>query len=113
MSLLNDIRQQPRHIREIMFAFCVIITVSLVGLVWFRSFEEKIFVMMNPDPAKQDQYFAQRRENMPTLFASIQNSYKGLRAAVSGIFLLGNEEETQGDIKTKEKTYLLPLPYKK
>jgi len=96
-----------------MFAFCVVITVSLVGLVWFRSFEEKLFVMMNPDPKKQELYFAQRRENMPTLFASIQNSYQGLRAAISSVLLFGDDEANDENIKSNEKTHLLPLPGRK
>ena len=110
MSLLQDIRNQPRHIREVMFAFCVVITVSLVGLIWFRSFEETIFVMMNPDPAKQDKFFALRQENTPTLFAGISNSYQGLRAAISGFLVFGDDLEESEDIKSDEKVHLLPLP---
>lgn len=114
-SLLKEIRRQPRHIREIMFAFCVVITVSLVGLVWFRSFEETLFVMMNPDPAKQEKFFAQRKENTPTLFASIQTSYNGLKAVISDMLLFDNDgaNEEGESIKSKNKTYLLPLPGKR
>ncbi len=112
MSLFDDIRNQPRHIREMMFAFCVVITVSLVGLIWFRSFEKNIFVLMNPDPKKQEQFFAERAKNTPTLVASFNTTYSVLRGAISNIFLLGNGgsiekvEVNQSD----QKTYLLPLP---
>ena len=114
MSLLEDIRKQPRHVREMMFAFCVIITVSLVGLVWFRSFEKNIFVLINPDPKKQEQFFAERAKNTPTLIASFNTTYSVLRGAISQVFLLGNtksssETEIQ-DIQSSQKVYLLPLP---
>ncbi len=113
MSLLNEIRRQPRHIRELMFAFSVVITVSLVGLMWFRSFEERLFVMMNPDPAKQEKFFAEREKNAPIFVAVVQNSYSGLKALVSDMFLFDGDREGVKDIKSKIKTYLLPLPDKK
>ena len=115
MSLLDDIQKQPRHIREMMFAFCVIITVSLVGLIWFRSVETRLFVLMNPDPAKQEQFFAERDKNTPTLVASFNTTYSTLRGAISGIFLLGNKDKinTTENVKSDQKTYMLPLPDRK
>lgn len=115
MSLLDDIRNQPKHIREMMFAFCVIITVSLVGLIWFRSFEEDLFVLINPDPEKQAQFYANRDKNTPVLLASFNNTLATLRGAVSEIFLLGsdNVDKEESISKSSQKTYLLPLPGKK
>lgn len=115
MSLLDDIRNQPKHIREMMFAFCVIITVSLVGLVWFRSFEEDLFVLINPDPEKQAQFYVNRDKNTPALIASFNGTLATLRGAVSEIFLLGSDNtDEEGTIsKPSQKTYLLPLPGKK
>lgn len=112
MSLLDDIRSQPKHIREMMFAFCVIITVSLVGLIWFRSFEEDLFVLINPDPEKQAQFFADRDKNTPTLIASVNNTLAVLRGTISEIFLLGSDNADNEDSisKSDQKTYLLPLP---
>ena len=112
MSLLDDIRNQPKHTREMMFAFCVIITVSLVGLVWFRSFEEDLFVLINPDPEKQAQFYANRDKNTPTVIASVNNTFSVLRGAISEIFLLGSDNTDNEDSisKSDQKTYLLPLP---
>ncbi|OGN10039.1 MAG: hypothetical protein A3J46_04230 [Candidatus Yanofskybacteria bacterium RIFCSPHIGHO2_02_FULL_41_11] len=114
MPLLEDIRNQPRHIREIMFGFCVVITVSLVGLIWFRSFEEDLFVLLNTDPKKQEQFFAERSKNTPTLVASMRTSYDGLRAAISTLLLFeGGEEIENKKSGSTDKPYLLPLPGKK
>jgi len=115
MSLFEDIRRQPRHVREMMFALCVVITVSLVGLIWFRSFEKNIFVLMNPDPKKQEQFFAERAKNTPTLVASFQSTYGVLKAGISQIFLLGDSKDIEktDTVAPSQKTYLLPLPGKK
>lgn len=114
MALLDDIRQQPRHIREIMFAFCVVITVSLAGLVWFRSFEEDLFVLLNTDPEKQKQFFVERAKNTPTLVASAKTSYATLRATISTLLLLENDQEIKNNkTQSTDKPYLLPLPGKK
>lgn len=112
MSLLDDIRSQPKHVRELMFAFCVIITVSLVGLVWFRSFEEDLFVLINPDIEKQAQFYANRDKNTPILLASFNNTMATLRGAVSEIFLLDsdNVDKEESISEPSQKTYLLPLP---
>src|SRR3989344_8703925 len=110
MSLLDDIRNQPRHMREIMFGFCVVITISLVGLIWFRSFEEDLFVLLNTDPKKQEQFFAERDKNTPALVASMRTSYEGLRAAISAVLLLESGPEKVENTKSTDKPYLLPLP---
>lgn len=96
-----------------MFVFCVVITVSLTGLIWFRSLETKLFVLMNPDPKKQAEFFALRDEHTPALLANLQNSYGVLRGAVSTVFSLKDEianTAKTADIKSNQKTYLLPLP---
>lgn len=102
-----------------MFGFCVVITVSLAGFIWFRSFEENIFVLMNTDEAAQEQFYAERAENTPALLATLGTSYQNLRAAVSGFLLLtdlseGDKNNTVNknqdeSIKSSEKTYMLPV----
>ena len=82
MSFLDDIKKQPRHIREIMFGLCVITTISLVGLVWFRSFEEDIFVLINTDPVKQAQFYAERSGRTPTAYAAVTKALGNLRATM-------------------------------
>lgn len=82
MSLLEEIRKQPAHIREVMFWFSVVITVSLAGMVWFRSFEEDLFVMMNPEPEKQEQFYAERAKRTPVVYANVTKALGGLRATM-------------------------------
>lgn len=69
-----------------MFAFCVIITVSLVGLIWFRSFEEDLFVMLNPEPEKQEQFYAERDARTPLVYASITKALGNMQAAIYDAF---------------------------
>lgn len=64
-----------------MFVLCVIITVSLVGIVWFRSFEEDLFVALNPQPEKQEEFYAERALREPTLFALFTVAFNNMQAA--------------------------------
>jgi len=86
LSFLDDIRKQPQHVREIMFALCVVITISLVGLVWFRSFEEDIFVMLNPEPEKQEKFYAEREQRTPLIYANITRGLGSMRATLYDAF---------------------------
>lgn len=86
VNFLDDIRKQPQHVREIMFALCVIITISLVGLVWFRSFEEDLFVMLNPEPEKQEQFYADREQRTPLVYANVTKALGNMRAVIYDAF---------------------------
>jgi len=85
-SFLEEIRKQPQHIREIMFVLCVVTTLSLVGLVWFRSFEENLFVMMNPEPEKQAKFYAERDKSTPVVYATMTKAIGNLRATLYDSF---------------------------
>lgn len=108
MSLIDDIQKQPRHVREVMFGLCVVITIALVGMVWFRSFEENIFVLINPDKEKQDLFFAERDKRVPVVYANVMNALGNMRAAVyDSLGLLEEmdsneivvEEELEGEVR--------------
>lgn len=86
MSFFDDIKKQPRHVREIMFGLCVVTTISLVGLIWFRSFEEDVFVLLNTDPAKQAQFYAQRAGRTPTVYAAATKAFGNMRATMYSAF---------------------------
>jgi len=103
MSFLDDIKKQPRHVREIMFGLCVVITISLVGLVWFRSFEEDIFVLMNTDSVKQAQFYADRAGRTPTVYAAATKALDNLRAAMYGA--LGFLDDYNSDMIKVEEEY--------
>jgi hypothetical protein len=112
LSFLDEIRKQPDHVREIMFALCVVITISLVGLVWFRSFEEDIFVMLNPEPDKQEQFYAEREKRTPTVYANVTAALGNLRASMYGALGFFNDYNSGKD-KTGEDlkgdTHKLPI----
>lgn len=108
MNFFDDIKKQPRHIREIMFGLCVVITISLVGLVWFRSFEEDVFVLLNTDSVRQAQFYAERAGRTPTVYAAATKALGNLRATMySALGFLGDygssvvkvEEEYEGGAK--------------
>jgi|SRR3989344_2661143 len=103
MSFLDDIKKQPRHIREIMFGLCVITTISLVGLVWFRSFEEDIFVLINTDPVKQAQFYAERAGRTPTIYAAATKAFGNLRATMYSA--LGFLDDYNSNIIKVEEEY--------
>ena len=116
MSFLDDIRKQPRHHREIMFSLCVVTTISLVGMVWFNSFQKNLYVLLNPGE-KTDQRFLAESKTTPSLFGSISQTGQDLKAAFYNIFNLtdsGNKKniviENNND---SGKVYTLPLSGKK
>ena len=65
-----------------MFALSVVITMSLIGIIWFRSFEEDLFVLLNPEPDKQERFYAEREKRTPTIYAKISDTMVGLRATI-------------------------------
>lgn len=112
MSFLDDIQKQPKHVREIMFGMCVVITVSLVGLIWFRSFEEDLFVMLNPDAGKQEKFYAERDKRTPVVYASLTQALGNLQATLYDAFgFLGDysSKKVNNDKEYTGETHKLPL----
>lgn len=120
MSFLDDIRKQPRHHREIMFGLCVITTISLVGMVWYNSFEKNLYVLLNPGE-NADQRFLAENKAVPSLLGNISQTGKDLKAAFYDIFssidrLIGNDkkENVEGDKNIDSgRVYMLPVSDKK
>ncbi|KKR08628.1 MAG: hypothetical protein UT43_C0018G0009 [Parcubacteria group bacterium GW2011_GWC1_39_29] len=112
MSILEEIRQQPKHIREIMFGFCVIATVSIIGLVWYRSLEKNLFVLLNPSDTTNQNQYAQTNSG---LFGDIGSTFKDLGGTIFGFMGIDNEDRNpdiqnnQNPMVENEKGYLLPL----
>ena len=73
--LIQEIRNQPDHIRELLAGLCTVIVVTLVGVVWFNSFQHNIYALLNPDQEtrNQEQLFA---GNTQSLFGSISQTIK-------------------------------------
>lgn len=114
MSILKNIQEQPQHIREIMFGLCVVTTVSLVGAVWFHSFQKDTYALLNPEEANTQKFLAQ--ENQKSLFDNLSGTFSDLGAALSGILGSGGpaDQKDIGVEKTSaDKVYLLPLSEEK
>ena len=112
MSLLNDIRKQSQQTREIMFGLSVFITVLLVGLVWFNSFQKNLYALINPEE-DVEKMLAVENAPVPSLLGLIWQTTGEVKGLVSGLFS-GKEEK---DIELKgfqepskgNKVYTLPL----
>ena len=82
-KLLDEIRQQPEHIRHVMMWLCVVIVFSLVGFVWFRSTQEKFVAMLHPEEFKQlEEQRRLAREDSNSPLAGLWNSFGTLRASL-------------------------------
>ena len=86
----------------------VVITLSLVGIVWFQSFERHIYALLNPEDSANEQFFAEN-EDIPSLFGDIRESFSDLRASIGGF--ISNKEPTPEPVETPEAggAYLLPV----
>ena len=114
MSFLDDIRKQPQHVREIMFSLCVIITVSLVGMVWFSSFQKDMYALLNPGEVQQERFLAQ--ENQRSLFGNLGKTFGDIGSLLSGFWGSGSSgDKAGGGVEKTEinKVYLLPLSKEK
>ncbi len=86
-SLLEEIREQPEHIRHIFMWTLVVITFSIVGFTWFRSTQKKFVALLNPEAAQEAQVLAAKtKPQSSSPFATIGNSLKDLRANISELF---------------------------
>lgn len=93
MSFLDDIRKQPRHHREIMFGLCVITTISLVGLIWYSSFEKNLYALLNPGQDGGQRNLAQQKESEPSMFGGVYQVGKDLKAAFYNLFNLTSSDK--------------------
>lgn len=112
MSFLEEIKKQPRHVREMMFGFCVITAISVIGMIWFRSFEEDLFVLLNPESEKQDKFYAERDQRTPVIYANLTKAVGDLRASlynVLGFFEDYNSGRFEAEKEYKGRAYQLPI----
>lgn len=86
MPLLDEIRKQPRHIREIMFGLSVITTLSLVGLVWASSFQNSMYALLNPaeESPASSRHLADEQSSSP--LALLGRFWQDMRASIVGLF---------------------------
>ncbi len=123
MSFLDEIHKQPRHHREIMFGLCVVTTLSLIGMVWYNSFQKDLYALLNPGQEAGQNVLAQGK-NEPSMFGGFKQAGVDLKAAFLSVFNLTKDVSNDkkdgqagGIEKTKTddsgKVYLLPISGKK
>ena len=112
MSMLERIREQPKHVREIMFGFSVVIAVSLVGTLWFRDFRTDIYALMNPEEVSQEKFFVQNSGENQSLFSSLGETMGDISSVLTGFW---GSDDSAGETGTRienrpaDKVYLFPL----
>lgn len=88
-SLLDEIRQQPEHIRHIFMWTCVVIVFSVIGFVWFRSTTKQFVALLHPEEAQEralaekEKTLRQAQGRQPSPFATLFNSFGSLKADIS------------------------------
>jgi len=94
--MLNKIKKQPEHIREIMMWVCVSVMFFVVGGIWFASFKNNLTTMLNPETEKE---VKTAQGSSPLSF--ITNGFKNLKANISDLI---------GTIKNEDKKVESSLP---
>ncbi len=83
-KIIREIRQQPHHVRELATIMCTIVVVAVVAIVWFRSFQQDMYALLNPPETQaEDADFA--REST-SLFGSMLDTVQRGRAQLSDLF---------------------------
>ena len=84
-KLIEEIRQQPHHIREIFMWVMVVITFSVVGFVWFDSTRTRFLALVNPEEYQDTRAFAAAPDS-DSPFAAIGRSFRNLKANIADLF---------------------------
>lgn len=95
-----------------MFVLASITAISLIAMVWFRSFEEDLFVLLNPEAEKQAEFYADRGNRTPTIYANITEVLVNARATIYDAmgFLEGyNSKEVDVQEEYEGEVNKLPL----
>jgi hypothetical protein len=83
-SILQEIKEQPPHIREMFMWVCVVITFSVIGFAWFKTTSIQFVALLNPGQIEETRALAQKEE--PSPFATLYLSFKDLTANIVQLF---------------------------
>jgi len=99
-----------------MFGLCVVTTISLVGMVWYNSFQQNLYALLNPGENANQRYLAENK-NTPSLFGDIGKTAQDLKASFLSIFNLTGSDKKDIIIENTNndsgRVYTLPLSEKK
>ena len=87
-GILQEIKSQPPHIRELFMWVCVVITFSVIGFAWFRTTTREFVALLNPEEATVTQGLAAggKPTGQPSPFATIYTAGKDLFANIGELF---------------------------
>ena len=88
MKLLDEIRQQPLHIRKTFMWVMVTLTFSSIGFLWVNATKDKVVALLNFD-AQEEQDLDEPKGASP--FAFLKESWDSLKAQISAP---GTKKET-------------------
>src|SRR6266478_4437456 len=82
---LNHVRSQPDHIREFWAGACTLVVALIVFTLWFKSFKQHTFALLNPDQQTQEQtqYF---ENTSSSLFGTIGHIFSDGKNQIANIF---------------------------
>ena len=88
-QLLQEIRNQPPHIREIFMWLCVVISFSVVSFFWFQSTAKEFVALVNPEKAEASRALAQQNQKVqPSLLGNIGSTLITAKAGFYQLFSL-------------------------
>jgi len=104
-KLIHHVRSQPHHVRGLVTLGCTVAVVAVIGVVWFNSFQNNMYALLNPEDqvGARDKLFTQESKS---LFASMLQVVSDGRAQITNIF---SSQNNQTDIvNTKSNSSVAP-----
>ncbi|TSC90908.1 MAG: hypothetical protein CEN90_740 [Parcubacteria group bacterium Licking1014_17] len=112
-ELLNEIKNQPEHIRKIFMWVCVIIVFSIIGFGWFRTTQKQFANLLNPSgnlDAVKSSANKVAGESEP-FFGGLFSSLKNFSANIGELFSSSSNITAGGNTGAARPTFS-PLPPK-
>ncbi|WKZ26886.1 MAG: hypothetical protein QY311_01905 [Candidatus Paceibacterota bacterium] len=110
MSFIQDIQGQPQHVRELIFFLAVVLTVALVGALWFRGFRSDMYALLHPPVATDAPAVAQESPALVGDGATggLANMLASLRANLASLFGFSTAGEREEEVETNAPVYTFP-----
>ena len=110
-TFIKEIQKQDRSVREFMFALSIITSFSLVGMIWFSSFQKNMYAILNEAPEEETKFFAQ--EESKNLFGYFKETYKDGKALIGNLFSRDSSESNDIQVQREEpnqnEVHVLPV----
>lgn len=102
LKILDEIRQQPLHIRKLFMWTMVVISFSLVGTFWFNKTRGDVVAMIHGETEKKT------TDEQASPFATIKDSLSDLRANISELFDTKSKHSNQAPATSPVPPQRLP-----